>query len=141
MIQESQTRQLAPNAVTRDDYVSAVTRMASEVWDFHNRWGFGSGMFATADAADIISERTPILAEEIDELSDAVSSMDQREVTDEAADVLFVALGHIEALGTRGIESVDRVTVKNAAKTEATHAIRIDTGKLLPKQGKPHKWQ
>ena len=141
MIQDSQTRQLSPNAVSREDYVSAVTRMASEVWDFHNRWGFGSGMFTTADASDIISERTPILAEEIDELSDAVAAKFQQEVTDEAADVLFVALGHIEALGTRGIESVDRVTVKNAAKTEATHAIRSDTGKLLPKQGKPHKWQ
>lgn len=137
----SQTRQLAPNAVSREDYVAAVTRMASEVWDFHNRWGFGSGMFATADASDVISERTPILAEEIDELTEAVAAKSQQEVANEAADVLFVALGHIESLGTRGIKSVDRVTVKNATKTEATHAIRIDTGKLLPKQGKPHKWQ
>ena len=141
MMRDTQARRLMPNAVSRDEYVGAVTRMACEVWDFHNRWGFGSGMFATVKASDVISERTPSLAEEIDELAAAAAAMDQQEVKDEAADVLFVAMGHIEALGADGIESVRRVTAKNAAKTEATHAIRHDTGKLLPKEGKPHKWQ
>ena len=61
-------------------------------------------------------------------------------VCNEAADVLFVAMGHIEALGARGLDGVRQVTVKNRGKTAETHAIRQDTGKLLPKEGKPHKW-
>lgn len=141
MMQDTQVRQLTPNAVSREAFVSAMTRMANEVWDFHNRWGFGSGMFSDAKPADIISERTAILAEEIDELAEATAAMEHQEVADEAADVLFVALGHVEALGPIGVESVLRVTAKNAAKTAETHAIRPDTGKLLPKEGKPHKWQ
>ena len=62
-------------------------------------------------------------------------------MTGEAADVLFVAMGHVEAMGSAGVEGVRRITVKNAAKTNETHAIRPDTGKLLPREGKPHKWQ
>ena len=141
MMSDTPTRQLSPNAVSRDEFVGAVTRMANEVWDFHNRWGFGSGMFAASDPSEVISERTAILEEETDELAEAVAASFQRGVVDEAADVLFVAMGHVEALGLTGIESVDRVTAKNSAKTESTHAIRSDTGKLLPKKGKPHKWQ
>lgn len=141
MMSDTPTRQLSPNAVSRDEFVGAVSRMANEVWDFHNRWGFGSGMFAASDPSEVISERTAILEEETDELAEAVAASFQRGVVDEAADVLFVAMGHVEALGLTGIESVDRVTAKNSAKTESTHAIRSDTGKLLPKKGKPHKWQ
>ena len=141
MTQNTQARQLTPNVVSREAFLGAVADMANEVWDFHNRWGFGSGMFAAAKPAEVISERTAILAEEIDELAEATVAQDQQGVTDEAADVLFVALGHVEALGANGIESVNRVTAKNAAKTDSTHAIRSDTGKLLPKEGKPHKWQ
>ena len=62
-------------------------------------------------------------------------------VADETADILFVAMGHAEAMGTPGIEGMDRVTNKSAAKTNETHAIRPDTGKVLPKEGKPHKWR
>ncbi len=141
MMRDTPTRQLSPNAVSRDEFVRAVTRMANEVWDFHDRWGFGSGMFAASDPSEVISERTAILEEETDELAEAVAASFQQGVADEAADVLFVAMGHVEALGFTGIESVDRVTAKNSAKTESTHAIRSDTGKLLPKEGKPHKWR
>ena len=62
-------------------------------------------------------------------------------VADETADILFVAMGHAEAMGFPGIEGLERVTNKSAAKTNETHAIRPDTGKVLPKTGKPHKWQ
>ena len=114
--------------------------MAGEVWDFHNRWGFGSGMFTGRNPATVINERKAILDEEVRELEEAVAEQDDRGTADEAADVLFVAIGHIESLGREGIDAVARVTDKNARKTEVTHAIRSDTGKLLPKDGKPHKW-
>ena len=121
--------------------MEAVAGMAREVWDFHNRWGFGSGHFEGTEPASIIARRREILSEEIRELNEAVEEDDEVGTFNEAADVLFVAMGHVEALGEAGLEGVRRVTAKNAGKTEDTHAIRHDTGKLLPKEGKPHKWE
>ena len=131
----------APNTVGEEEFVQAVSDMAREVWDFHNRWGFGSGHFEDANPASIIGRRKVILAEEVRELREAVDDDDGTAVCNEAADVLFVAIGHIEALGTQGLDGVRYVTDKNARKTGETHAIRQDTGKLLPKEGKPHKWE
>ena len=131
----------APNAVGEEEFVQAVSDMAREVWDFHNRWGFGSGHFGDSKPSSIIDRRKAILAEEIRELGEAVAEDDSSGVRNEAADVLFVAIGHIEALGSDGLDGVRYVTAKNAGKTEDTHAIRHDTGKLLPKEGKPHKWE
>lgn len=133
-------RGLAPNSLTRGEFVDAVNRMAEEVWEFHNRWGFGSGMFKDASPSAVIQIRKAILDEEVRELAEAAAAQNDRETADEAADVLFVAIGHIESLGRHGIDAVARVTEKNGKKTDATHAIRQDTGKLLPKEGKPHKW-
>ena len=131
----------APNSVSEEEFVQAVSDMAREVWDFHNRWGFGSGHFTDAAPASIIDRRKEILDEEVRELREAVDDNDTTSICNEAADVLFVAIGHIEALGAQGLDGVRYVTAKNARKTEETHAIRHDTGKLLPKEGKPHKWE
>ena len=99
------------------------------------------GILRVAMPASIIERRRAILAEEIRELSEAVEDDDGIGVCNEAADVLFVALGHVEALGAAGLDGVRQVTLKNRGKTSETHAIREDTGKLLPKEGKPHKWE
>ena len=131
----------APNTVGEEEFVQAVSDMAREVWDFHNRWGFGSGHFEDANPASIIGRRKEILAEEVRELREAIDDDDGTAVCNEAADVLFVAIGHIEALGTQGLDAVRYVTTKNANKTAQTHAIRQDIGKLLPKEGKSHKWE
>lgn len=131
----------APNTIGEEEFVKAVSDMAREVWDFHNRWGFGSGHFADANPVSVINRRKAILSEEVRELSEAVDDDDSTAVCNEAADVLFVAIGHVEALGVAGLEGVRYVTAKNARKTEESHAIRQDTGKLLPKEGKPHKWE
>ncbi len=131
----------APNSVSEEEFVRTVSEMAREVWDFHNRWGFGSGHFEGSEPASIIARRRPILSEEMRELSEAVDEDDEVGICNEAADVLFVAMGHIEALGAAGLDGVRQVTSKNRGKTAETHAIRQDTGKLLPKEGKPHKWE
>jgi NTP pyrophosphatase (non-canonical NTP hydrolase) len=116
--------------------------MAGEVWDFHNRFKVGSGQFQGQSATEIVANRTSILDEEFNELSQAISEKEGDDaVADETADILFVAMGHAEAMGFPGIEGLERVTNKSAAKTNETHAIRPDTGKVLPKTGKPHKWQ
>jgi len=140
--QGSESRTYAPNTVGRKEFVDSVARMAGEVWDFHNRFEVGSGQFEGKSATEIVANRTSILDEEFNELAQAISENEGDDaVADETADIIFVALGHAEAMGTPGIEGIDRVTDKAAAKTNETHAIRPDTGKVLPRKGKPHKWQ
>jgi predicted HAD superfamily Cof-like phosphohydrolase len=139
---DNQQRTYAPNTITRQEFVDAVAAMAAEVWDFHNRFKVGSGQFDGQSPTEIISNRKNILDEEIAELAQAISENEGDEsVASETADVLFVAMGHVEAMGNAGVGGVIRITRKNAAKTNATHAIRPDTGKLLPREGKPHKWE
>ena len=140
--QNNDERKYAPNAIGRREFVDSVARMAGEVWDFHNRFEVGSGQFQGQSVTEIIANRTSILDEEFDELSQAISAKEGDEaVADETADILFVAMGHAEAMGFPGIEGLERVTNKSAAKTNETHAIRPDTGKVIPRKGKPHKWQ
>jgi NTP pyrophosphatase (non-canonical NTP hydrolase) len=140
--QDSPKRTFAPNTVGREEFVDSVAGMAREVWDFHNRFEVGSGQFKGQSATEIVANRTSILDEEFNELAQAISEKEgDYAVADETADIIFVALGHAEAMGSPGIKGMDRVTTKAAAKTNETHAIRPDTGKVLPKKGKPHKWQ
>ena len=140
--QNNHERKYAPNTINRREFVDSVARMAGEVWDFHNRFEVGSGQFQGQSVTEIIANRTSILDEEFNELSQAISAKEGDEaVADETADILFVAMGHAEAMGFPGIEGLERVTNKSAAKTNETHAIRPDTGKVIPRKGKPHKWQ
>lgn len=140
--QSNQERKYAPNKVGREAFVHSVARMAGEVWDFHNRFEVGSGQFEGKSATEIVANRTSILDEEFNELAQALSENEGDDaVADETGDILFVAMGHAEAMGAAGIDGLDRVTSKSAAKTNETHAIRPDTGKILPKKGKPHKWK
>lgn len=140
--QNNDERKYAPNIISRRDFVDSVARMAGEVWDFHNRFEVGSGQFQGQSPTEIIANRTSILDEEFNELSQAISEKEgDNAVADETADILFVAMGHAEAMGFPGIEGLERVTNKSAAKTNETHAIRPDTGKVIPRRGKPHKWQ
>ncbi|MDA0676818.1 MAG: hypothetical protein O2788_02295 [Chloroflexi bacterium] len=125
----------------RDSFIKAVSDMADQVWDFHERWNFWPFDGPERSASQSISERQAILDEEIRELAEAVAADQSAEVAAEAADVLFVALGHVLSLRDAGTGGLAAVTAKNAAKTEKTHRIRPDTGKLLPIHGKPHKWE
>jgi len=135
-------RRYAPNTISREAFVKAVSDMAGEVWDFHNRFEVGSGQFSDQSPTEIVSNRTNILDEEVSELAEAVQNEEGDDaVADETGDILFVAMGHAEAMGQPGIEGIRRVTDKSTRKTLKTHAIRKDTGKVLPLKGKPHKWQ
>lgn len=125
----------------REEFLKTVTEMADQVWDFHERWKFWPFEGADRPPSKAIAERQAILDEEILELSEAVQADDGEEIAAEAADVLFVAMGHVLSLRGPGLAGVRSVTLKNAGKTEETHKIRPDTGKLLPIAGKPHKWQ
>ncbi|MDA0233059.1 MAG: hypothetical protein O3B04_06470 [Chloroflexi bacterium] len=125
----------------REQFIKAVSEMADQVWDFHERWQFWPFDGPERTPSRAIAERQGILDEEIAELGEAVEADDGEEIAAEAADVLFVALGHVLSLREPGLAGVRSVTEKNAGKTEETHRVRPDTGKLLPIAGKPHKWR
>ena len=125
----------------REQVIKAVSEMADQVWDFHERWQFWPFDGPERTPSRAIAERQGILDEEIAELGEAVEADDGEEIAAEAADVLFVALGHVLSLREPGLAGVRSVTEKNAGKTEETHRVRPDTGKLLPIAGKPHKWR
>ena len=93
-------RKYAPNTISRQEFVDPIARMAGEVWDFHNRFEVGSGQFHGQSATEIVANRTSILNEEFNELSQAISEKEGDDaVADETADILFVAMGHAEAMG------------------------------------------
>jgi NTP pyrophosphatase (non-canonical NTP hydrolase) len=124
----------------REEFIKTVSEMADQVWDFHERWQFWPFDGQERPPSRAIAERQAILDEEITELGEAVAAEDGEEIAAEAADVMFVAMGHVLSLREPGLAGVRSVTTKNAGKTEETHRIREDTGKLLPISGKPHKW-
>lgn len=117
---------------TRKQFVSAVAALAGEVYDFHERWGEGAGL--PGPAAEVIRERIALLEEEVRELNAEVERPDDAvvpaDIAEEASDVLFVAIGSLYRLGSGGVEAMDRVLRKNAAKTEQTHYVNRETKKI-----------
>ena len=105
------------------EFITAVDAMAREVADFHERWGRVSRL--PGDPSEVLGESFKILEEEVRELDAEIKTdggdIDLRAASDEAADVLFVALGIIHRLGPDGHAAVERVVAKNRAKTNQTH--------------------
>ena len=126
---------------SKQAFIDAVTEMAAEVWDFHVRWNFGG--FSAQPIHVLMADRERIMEEEIRELHDALSVNAFQSAATEAADVLFVALGHCQTLNETagGIGGIRLVTGKNAAKTRKTHAV-APSGKLLPLADElSYKWR
>ena len=113
----------------REIFVATVARLAGEVYDFHERWALESGT-----PLEVLVRRTPMLDEEIRELRYEVerppAEFDESAMAEEAADVLFVALGHMEQLGAVGLSGMETVTAKNIAKTTKSHFKHPETGKV-----------
>jgi NTP pyrophosphatase (non-canonical NTP hydrolase) len=113
----------------REVFVATAARLAGEVYDFHERWALESGM-----PLEVLIRRTPMLDEEVRELKDEIerkpADFDEPAMAEEAADVLFVALGHMEQLGTVGLAGMEAVTAKNIAKTTKSHFKHPETGKV-----------
>lgn len=113
----------------RERYLDAVARLAGEVYDFHERWSLEKGT-----PLEVMRRRTPMLDEEVQELREEVDrpapAFDEAAMSEEAADVLFVALGHMEQLGAVGLAGMETVTGKNIAKTTKSHYLHPETGKV-----------
>ncbi len=120
----------------REIFVATAARLAGEVYDFHERWALESGT-----PLEVLIRRTPMLDEEVRELKDEIerraADFDEPAMAEEAADVLFVALGHMEQLGAVGLAGMEAVTVKNIAKTTKSHFKHPETGKVTRIGRKP----
>ena len=109
--------------------MNTAARLAAEVYDFHERWALESGT-----PLEVIIKRSPMLNEEVRELKEEVErpvpEFDEAKMAEEAADVLFVALGHMEQLGAIGLSGMNAVTAKNVAKTTKSHFKHPVSGKV-----------
>ena len=112
----------------RTEFIKAVSELAAEVWDFHDRWDVHDRLPDLP--AERMRLRRPLLQEEIRELDAEFDSDDSDALAEEAADVAFVAIGHLAALEGLALDSIRTVVTKNAAKTDITHFVDNTTGKI-----------
>ena len=114
--------------VMRSEFIKAVSDLAAEVWDFHDRWDVHDRLPDTP--VDRMRIRQPMLQEEMRELDAEFDTDNTDALAEEATDVAFVAIGHLAALENLAFESIKSVVSKNAAKTGNTHFIDSSTGKI-----------
>ena len=107
---------------SKKEFIDGITSIASSVYDFHARWNL---LDSSSSPYKLLSEREPLLQEEIKELIAEYNKDDQnRSVTllsREAADVLYISVGSMLVLGKNGIEAMNQVSEKNNNKTSKTH--------------------
>ena len=112
----------------RSEFIQAVSELAAEVWDFHDRWDVHGRL--PESPAERMRVRRPLLQEELRELDAELEATDADALAEEATDVAFVAIGHLAALEELALDSIRTVVSKNAAKSHATHFIDDSTGKI-----------
>ena len=107
---------------SKKEFIDGITSIASSVYDFHARWNL---LDSSSSPYKLLSEREPLLQEEIKELIAEYNKDDQNKsvtlLSREAADVLYISVGSMLALGKNGIEAMNQVSEKNNNKTSKTH--------------------
>ena len=106
----------------RQNFLDAVQSIAESVFDFHDRWSL---LDNKKPAHLAIEERKELLLEEVNELNDEINKTDEDKsiklLSREAADVLYVSVGHLLALRNEGLEAMYQVSKQNNNKTKQTH--------------------
>ena len=107
---------------SKKEFIDGITSIASSVYYFHARWNL---LDSSSSPYKLLSEREPLLQEEIKELIAEYNKDDQNKsvtlLSREAADVLYISVGSMLALGKNGIEAMNQVSEKNNNKTSKTH--------------------
>ena len=121
------------NALSREDFVSAVSRLAESVYDFHTRFGIPNINAKTTedDVFPRLCTRLAFLMEEVGEHSKELNQADIDLAADEMADVAFVAMGTLMELNSLGASACRKVADKNDKKTLHTHTVEPSSGKLV----------
>ncbi len=104
--------------MNRADFLESMRGLAESVWDFHDRFDLPNvEQINDEDFYSLMHRRITLMSEEHGEMAQAVNRHDKWSMTDESADVLFVAMGHIVALDDVAMTAVEEVKKKNNAKT------------------------
>ena len=106
----------------REIFIKSIQSLAESVYDFHDRWNL---INYNKPSHEVMKERKELLAEEVNELNQEIDKPDnlksKKLLCREAADVLYVSVGDLLALGKDGLEAIDQVSLKNNKKTDKTH--------------------
>ena len=123
------------NTPKKTEFLDAVQKLAESVYDFHHRWNL---IKKSKSPFESIIERKNLLQEEIDELNQEclklTSERSPKLLSEVAADVLYVAIGHLFVLNNTGILAANAVSEKNNNKTTKTHYLDSTTNKVTRKK-------
>ena len=123
----------AANAISREEFLAAATRLAASVYDFHARFDIPNlNANSTADCAvPRLCARLAFLMEEVGEHSHELNVGALDDAASEMADVAFVALGTLLEMDALGASAAHQVANKNDNKTRQTHFVEASSGKLI----------
>lgn len=121
---------------TRDEFVSAIARIAESVYDFHSRFDkpIPSATQSSEEYLITLRNRLPLIIEELGEHAQDLNKGNLEDAALEIADVTFVAVGTILSLESVGVYASCQVAKKNDDKTHETHVIEESSGKLVRRQ-------
>ena len=125
------------HTLSREEFVTAVSRLAESVYDFHTRFAIPNingktlpdGM--TDDIFPRLCTRLAFLMEETGEHARELNQACIDRAADEMADVAFVAMGTLLELNSLGVIACHEVANKNDKKTLRTHMVEPSSGKLV----------
>ena len=102
--------------------------MVRSVSEFHDRWRIEQQADRGALPTRWLRSRSALITEENREFATA---RNWDNLAEEAADVLFVALGTLDLLPVDTVARAMRTVIeKNDSKTESTHHLHPETGKV-----------
>ena len=119
--------------VSREEFISAVSRLAGSVYDFHARFDI-QNINAKSDLDDPFPRLCTRLAFLMEEVGEHAAELNRAELdlaADEMADVAFVAMGTLMELNSLGASACRKVANKNDKKTLQTHMVEPSSGKLV----------
>ena len=121
------------NAITREEFVTAVSRLAESVYDFHARFSIPNlnEKAATDDIFPRLCVRLAFLMEETGEHARELNQASLDRAADEMADVAFVAMGTLLEMDSLGANACQGVANKNDKKTLQTHMVEPSSCKLI----------
>ena len=121
--------------LSREQFVSAVSRLAESVYDFHTRFDIPN-LNTKPNRGDPFSRLCTRLAFLMEETGEHARELNQGvldRAADEMADVAFVAMGTLLEMDTVGTNACLDVANKNDKKTLQTHTVEPSSGKLVRK--------
>ena len=102
--------------------------MVDGVSDFHDRWGVDRHPDSVPPSTDWLRSRSDLIMEENSEFATA---LELDHIAEEAADVLYVALGTLDLLPADVVSRAMRTVInKNDDKSHSTHYVHPQTGKV-----------